>query len=90
LPQDQQGGAVARLLARFGATHEAFQVAARVATKYNPGPSLFWYRDMRATLDDPGFPAIAAQFGLIDYWKTTHTRPDVCNEKDAPAFCRAI
>ena len=90
LPQDQQGAAVARLLAKFGATHEALQVAARVAAKYNPGPSLFWYRDMRATLDDPGFPAMAAQFGLIDYWKTTHTRPDVCNEKDAPAFCRAI
>jgi len=90
LPQDQQGPAVARLLAKFGATHEAFQLAVRLATKYFPGPSLFWYRDMRATLNDPGFPAEAAQLGLMNYWKTTHTRPDVCHEKDPPPFCHMI
>ena len=90
LPQDQQSATVARLLANLGATHEAFQVATRLATKEYPGPSLFWYRDMRGTLSDPGFPAVAAQLGLINYWKTTHTKPDVCNEKDAPPFCRMI
>jgi tetratricopeptide (TPR) repeat protein len=90
LPQDQQGAAVARLLAKFGATHEAFQLAARLAAKYFPGPSLFWYRDMRGTLSDPGFPAVTVQLGLMNYWKTTHTRPDVCNEKNVPSFCRMI
>jgi len=90
LPQDQQGAIVARLLAKFGATHEAFQLAARLAGKYFPGPSLFWYRDMRATLSDPGFPAEAAHIGLMNYWKTSHTKPDVCNEKNPPPFCRMI
>jgi len=91
LPQDQQSDTVARLLANLGATHEAFQVATRVATtREYPGPSVFWYRDMRASLSDPGFPAVAAQFGLMNYWKTSHTKPDVCNEKDAPPFCRMI
>lgn len=91
LPQDQQGATVARLLANLGAVHEAFQVAARLATtRESPGPSVFWYRDMRGTLSDPGFPAVAAQLGLMNYWKTTHTKPDVCSEKDAPSFCRMI
>ena len=90
LPQNQQGDAVARLLAKLGAAHEAFQVMTRVAAKEYPGPSLFWYRDMRGTLSDPGFPAVAVQFGLMNYWKTTHTRPDVCGEKNAPPFCGMI
>ena len=76
---------------RLGANHEAFQIAARLATtKEYPGPSLFWYPSMRGTLTDPGFPALAAQLGLMKYWKTTHTRPDVCNENAPPPFCRMI
>ena len=90
LPKDQQNSAVAELLAELGAAHEAFQVAARLATKEYPGPSLFWHQSMRGTLSDPGFPALAAQLGLIKYWKATHTRPDACNEKEPPPFCRMI
>ena len=91
LPEGQQGDTVARLLATLGAAHEAFQVATSLATtKEYPGPSVFWYRDMRVTLSDPGFPAVAAQLGLMNYWKTTHTKPDVCNEKDLPPFCHMI
>ncbi len=90
LPERQQGGTVARLLANLGAAHEAFQVATRVAAREYAGPSLFWYRDMRETLSDPGFPAVAVKFGLMNYWKTTHTRPDICKEKDSPPFCRTI
>lgn len=91
LTEDQQSEAVARLLAELGANHEAFQIATRVAaTKEYPGPSLFWDRSMRGTLADPGFPAVATQFGLFKYWTTTHTKPDVCDEKAPPPFCRMI
>jgi hypothetical protein len=45
---------------------------------------------MRGTLADPGFPALATQLGLLKYWTTTHIRPDVCNEKAPPPFCRMI
>jgi len=90
LPENQQGGTVARLIAKLGATHEAFQVTARLAARDYHGPSLFWYRDMRGTLSDPGFPAVAAKLGLMNYWKTTHTKPDVCKEKNAPPFCSMI
>jgi tetratricopeptide (TPR) repeat protein len=91
LPQDQQKDAVARLLADLGADHLAFQIAARLATTHEyPGPSLFWYRSMRGTLSDPGFPALAAQLGLIKYWKATKTKPDVCTSASQPPFCRMI
>jgi hypothetical protein len=45
---------------------------------------------MRAALADPGFPALAEQLGLLKYWKTSHTRPDACNEAAPPPFCRMI
>jgi tetratricopeptide (TPR) repeat protein len=91
LPEEQQGEAVAKLLADLGANHEAFRIATRIATTQEyPGPSLFWDRRMRGTLADPGFPALATQLGLLKYWTTTHTRPDVCNEEAAPPFCRMI
>jgi tetratricopeptide (TPR) repeat protein len=91
LPENQQRGSVARLLAELGANHEAFQIATRIATaREYPGPSLFWDRSMRGALDDPGFPAVATQLGLLEYWTTTHTRPDVCDDKTSPPFCRMI
>jgi tetratricopeptide (TPR) repeat protein len=90
LPEDQQNDAVARLLADLGATHEAFGIASRLAAQEYPGPWVFWYPSMRATLSDPGFPALATQLGLMNYWKATHTRPDACNEKSPPPFCRMI
>ena len=90
LPDKERDLAVASLLANLGAIHEAFLIANRLATKGYPGPSVFWYRSMRATLSDPGFPAVATRLGLMNYWKTTRTRPDVCNEQSPPPFCRMI
>lgn len=90
LPEKEQGDAVARLLASLGANREAFVIATRLAAKKYPGASLFWYQSMRGTLSDPGFPAVAAKLGLINYWKTTRTRPDVCGETAPPPFCRMI
>ncbi|MGH8062287.1 MAG: TIR domain-containing protein [Pseudoxanthomonas sp.] len=91
LEESQQWEAVPKLLADLGANHEAFQVASRIATTHEyPGPSLFWDRSLRGALADPGFPAVARQLGLLDYWKTTRTRPDVCNGKAPPPFCRMI
>jgi tetratricopeptide (TPR) repeat protein len=91
LAEDQQDESVASLLANLGANQEAFRIAARLAAAHEyPGPSVFWYRSMRGTLADPGFPAVAKQLGLMKYWKTTHTKPDACNDKAPPPFCRMI
>ena len=83
LPKKQQNDRVATMLGALGANHEALLVASEK-------PWLFWRRSMRAALADPGFPALAEQLGLLKYWKTSHTRPDVCNEAAPPPFCRMI
>jgi tetratricopeptide (TPR) repeat protein len=91
LTEIQQTEAVAKLLADLGAKREAFEIAARIATtKEHPGPSIFWDQSMRGTLEDPGFPAVAKQIGLLDYWTTTRTKPDVCNEEPSPPFCKML
>lgn len=90
LPEGQQDGSVARLLGDLGADHEAFEVARRIVTAQAGGLRTFWYPSMRRALSDPGFPALAAQSGILNYWKATNTRPDVCTEQAPPAFCRLI
>ena len=84
LPKEkQESTSVATMLAALGANHEALAVASQ-------RPWLLWRRSTRGILNDPGFPAVAKQLGLIRYWKMSHTKPDVCSEKSAPAFCRMI
>jgi DNA-binding winged helix-turn-helix (wHTH) protein len=91
LTEAEQTDAVARLLADLGADRQAFQIAARIATSEEyPGPSIFWHRSLRGILADPGFPALATQLGLLKYWTTTRTKPDVCNEESPPPFCKMI
>jgi hypothetical protein len=91
LPEQQQTAVVAKLLAALGANHDALRIATRIATTSDyPGPSLLWDQRMRGTLDDPDFPALATQLGLMRYWQTSRTRPDVCDEKAAPAFCAML
>jgi hypothetical protein len=83
LPKEQQHSSMAPMLAALGANHEALQVAMH-------RPALLWRPSLRGVLRDPGFPAAAEQLGLMTYWKTSHTKPDVCLTKDAPPFCRSI
>jgi tetratricopeptide (TPR) repeat protein len=90
LPEGLQNDPVALLLADLGANHEALGIASRLAATGYHGPSLFWYPSMRGVLSDPGFPAVAEQLGLVTYWKSSHTKPDVCIEKAPPLFCRTI
>jgi hypothetical protein len=90
LPEKQQRDEVVILLAELGANHDAFQLAATLAKEEYHGPSLLWYKSTRGILNDPGFPALVRELGLINYWKTTHIRPDACAENAPPAFCQLI
>jgi hypothetical protein len=49
-----------------------------------------WFPTMDAARRDPSFPALLERVGLMRYWKSTHTKPDVCLAKDPPPFCRLI
>lgn len=50
--------------------------------------ALFWpaSRDMRA---DPRFLPLVEKLGMMDYWRTTRSQPDVCETEAAP-FCAAL
>jgi hypothetical protein len=45
---------------------------------------------MAGALRDPAFPAAAERLRLIQYWRTSRKKPDVCSADDAPPFCRMI
>jgi tetratricopeptide (TPR) repeat protein len=90
LPKDQKDPWTAKLIAALGAHREALALIASNARSRFDWPSTLWYPSMRAVLDDPALPAVLQRLGLMKYWRTTHTKPDVCSAKNAPAFCRMI
>jgi tetratricopeptide (TPR) repeat protein len=90
LPDDQKNYMVIRTLAALGAPKEALDLfVKRIGSRWD-WPSLLWYQSMRGVLDDPAIPGILQKLGMMNYWKATHTRPDVCDAKGPPAFCRLI
>jgi tetratricopeptide (TPR) repeat protein len=91
LPPEAQRRAVVAMLAALGANGQAMQAVERkVQGHIIWSVSWLFLPAARGVLDDPAFPAFAQKLGLMTYWKSTHTRPDVCTVKDAPAFCRMI
>ncbi|MES2326751.1 MAG: TIR domain-containing protein [Pseudomonadota bacterium] len=90
LPDDQKDYQVVRTLAALGATREALTLFVKGIGSRWDWPSVLWYPSMRGTLDDPQIPAILQRLGFVKYWRTTHTRPDVCSGKAPPPFCRMI
>lgn len=84
------GGRLAvALLGALGANQQALHNIE--ALSFTGGPRIWlWYPSMRGALRDPGFSAVTQRLGLMRYWKATHTKPDVCSDKDPPPFCRMI
>lgn len=83
LPAKQRSDTVAALLAALGEKREALRIAGE-------RPWSFWRRSMRGVLDEPAFPAVARRLGLMTYWRTSRTRPDICRAESAPDFCRTL
>jgi hypothetical protein len=45
---------------------------------------------VRSLWHDPAIEPFLRRHGWIDYWRASGTRPDVCGETRAPAFCRLL
>ncbi len=90
LPDDQQNHAVVRTLAALGAPRSALQLFVKGIDSRYDWPSLLWHSSMRAVLHEPAFPAVAERLGLMNYWRTSGTRPDVCASDGPAPFCRMI
>jgi hypothetical protein len=77
-------------LAALGDVDGAFAIASRpgiYTLRLTPAP-LFWPQTAAMRVD-ARFLQLVQSLGLMDYWKTTGTRPDVCQTQAAP-FCAAI
>jgi DNA-binding winged helix-turn-helix (wHTH) protein len=48
----------------------------------NPAARSLWH--------DPAIAPLLKRIGLIDYWRASGSRPDVCKAPSAPAFCRLL
>ncbi|MBA3670245.1 MAG: TIR domain-containing protein [Sphingomonas sp.] len=90
LPDDQQDYVVVRTLAALGASREALQLFINGIDSRYDWPALLWYPSLRSVLNEPAFPALAERLGLMNYWRTTRHKPDVCAINDPPPFCRMI
>jgi tetratricopeptide (TPR) repeat protein len=90
LPDDQKDYLTIRTLAALGASKEALDLFVRRIGSRWDWPSLLWYSSMRGVLDDPSIPGLLQKLGMMNYWRATHTRPDVCATKAPPPFCRMI
>jgi tetratricopeptide (TPR) repeat protein len=76
------------LLALLGAQNMLLQKIEQSPVRFNR--AVLWQPSMAGALRDPSFPAFADSVGLMRYWKTTHTKPDVCSAANAPPFCKMI
>jgi tetratricopeptide (TPR) repeat protein len=91
MPIAAHGGLYTALLGALGANRQALDsvVAAAEIHRGDPRSSLFTPM-MAGALRDPAFSRVAGRLGLMNYWKTTRTKPDVCSARGPPPFCRMI
>lgn len=83
LPKAEQRESVPALVAALGNAHDALRIA-------GDKPWLFWRPSMRSVLYDSAFPGVAKQLRLLQYWRQSGRKPDICAENAAPPFCRMI
>jgi Tfp pilus assembly protein PilF len=92
LPRDYRGKLPIMMLGALGANNEALRMIEEMDSSGQTirARAWLWYPSMAGAIHDPSFPAVAQRLGLMTYWKTSHTKPDVCTAKGPPPFCRMI
>jgi TolB-like protein len=85
-----QGNAIA-MLAMLGDVDAAFEQARRYLLRdsYANSSFLFW-PTLAAFRADHRFMKLAADIGLIDYWRSSGKWPDFCEEPGRPYDCKAV
>lgn len=79
------------ILGSLGAYTEAVRaIEAGIKAQRSSWRGLLFYPPLAGARSDPAFQTVAQRMGQMTYWKTTHTKPDVCLVNDAPPFCRSI
>ena len=82
---------VVRLLGLLGAHKQALLIIESKALQEDfSAASWLWYPSMRETLKDPAAARVVERIGLLKYWRSSRTEPDVCAEVSAPRFCSEL
>ncbi len=91
LPSDMKDSFVPNLLGLLGANWEALQTISDFYSKhFYDAPAMLFVPHSGAVLRDPAVIPLLQRFGLLNYWRKTHTEPDACSEKHPPPFCQMI
>lgn len=76
-------------VAEFGDVDGAFQMAfAAPPDVIDVDPEFLWEPETLALRRDPRFIALAAKFGVADFWRTTGLWPDFCADGRWPYSCK--
>lgn len=78
-------------LALMGFVDDAFNQAERYAKSpaaLDDGPAFLFAPETGALRRDRRFMPLAAEFGLVRYWRTTNKWPDFCGEPGLPYDCK--
>ena len=77
-------------LASAGSRDDAFRLAGRlVPTSFLGETAVLFWPQTRAMRADPLFLPLVEKLGLMEYWRTTKSQPDVCETEDV-SFCREL
>jgi DNA-binding winged helix-turn-helix (wHTH) protein/TolB-like protein len=75
------------MLAELGQTKLAIEIANSVLDHQELEPWFLFTPTARNLRQDPGFVPLAKRMGLIEYWRETGKRPDICVGRTSPAEC---
>lgn len=91
IPIETRSDLIIPLLGALGANREALGRVEAAAKARIPGARSFLFGPtMGAALRDPAFTGVAERLRLMEYWRRSRIKPDVCSAKHQPPFCRAI
>lgn len=79
---------VVGLLAALGARHSALDAAAKLLrTRGLFDAEVLFEPNLAAARTEPGYAQLVRNLGLIGYWRSARSLPDICRDAARPAFC---
>jgi tetratricopeptide (TPR) repeat protein/TolB-like protein len=79
---------VVGLLAALGARHSALDAAAKLLrTRGLFDAEVLFEPNLAASRAEPRYAQLVRNLGLIGYWRSARSLPDICRDDARPAFC---
>ena len=79
---------VVGMLAGLGARAAALQAAANlVRTRGLFDAEVLFEPNLAAASSEPGYAELVRKLGLVGYWRSAPSPPDVCRDAAKPSFC---